>query len=114
MLCARAFMWGQSSLPGDRSVINLTKMVQRHFVCLFQAIVLRVITPHFTTLSSRFPQPEEKISPTPLYEQTLFPAALKGTIPLRRGRLTLFCGLQGELRDTHTQQNQVAEPAGGT
>lgn len=83
-------------------------------MCYFGAFVQRVIMPHFTILSFRLPQPEKKISQTPLYEQTLFPSALKGTIPLRRGRLALGCGLQGELRDRHTQQNQVAEPAGGT
>lgn len=107
MLCSvprktlRTFMWGQSSLPGDKSVINLTKRVQRYNVCDFGGDFCSVITP-FTILSFRFPQPEEKISQTPLYEQTLFPPALKGTIPLRRGRLAFFCGLQGELRDTHT------------
>lgn len=72
-------------------------------MCYFWAFVQCVVTPHFTILSSRFPQPKEKISQTPLYEQTLFSPALKGTIPLRRGRLALFCGLQGELRDTHNK-----------
>lgn len=71
---------------------------------LFWAFVQRVMTLYFTIFSSRFPEPEEEISQTPLYEQTLFPPPLKGTLPLRRGRLALvFCGLQGELRDTHNK-----------